>query len=154
MTTANLFTETSDISTEDYCVFGVATCFVRDDGEIHQVEVIEPIPSAALETLITGIPTSYKFVCAKTVAEFMVGDEVKIPGDFPATAQLCHDFLERLASACRTYKSRPEAKKHVSVGSVYEDLNYSTERKRILNAQRVVTKNDNVKQHDHTHKVL
>jgi hypothetical protein len=40
------------------------------------------------------------------------------------------------------------------LGTTKTDLNYSTERKRVLNAARVVTKDDNVKQHSHTHKVL
>lgn len=154
MTTANLLANHPDISTEDYCVFGLATCFIREDGETHQVKVIEPIPSAALEAILKGIPTSYQLACAKNIGDFWAGDTPQIPADFPEGSQLSDDFVERLVSACRTYKSRPIAQKHIAVGTTYTDLNYSVERKRVLNASRVVTKDDNVKQHAHTHQVL
>ena len=154
MTSAISWSSTPDIKGDDYCVFGLATCFVREDGETHQIQVIEPIPSAALEAILKGIPTSYELACAKTVGEFLADDTLKIPGDFPQGSQLGDDFRARVVSACRTYKSRPEAQKHIPLGSTYQDLNYSLERKRVLNASRAVTKDDNVKQHSHTHKVL
>ena len=50
MTTA--LSQAPDISTQDYCVFGLATCFVREDGEVEQVQIVEPIPSAALEAIL------------------------------------------------------------------------------------------------------
>ena len=154
MSTATLIANYPDISTENYCVFGVATCFIREDGETHQVQVIEPIPSAALEAILTGITTSYQLAYGKTVGDFLAGDTPQIPSDFPEGSQLCDDFVDRLVSACRTYKSRPTAKEHIPVGTTYTNLNYSIERKRVLNDTRVVTKDDNVKQHSHTHKVL
>lgn len=154
MTTATLITNHPDISSEDYCVFGLATCFIREDGETHQVQVIEPIPSAALEAILKGIPTSYQLACAKNIGDFLAGETLQIPSDFPEGSQLSDDFVDRLVSACRTYKSRPKAKEYIPVGTTYTDLNYSVERKRVLNASRVVTKDDNVKQHAHTHKVL
>jgi hypothetical protein len=66
MATAIAYPNTPDLTTDDYIVIGLATCFIKEDGEVHQVEVIEPIPSAALEAIVKGIPTSYKFACAIT----------------------------------------------------------------------------------------
>lgn len=154
MTTATLFSQVSDITTDDYCVFGLATCFVRQDGEIEQVKIFEPIPSAALEAILKGIPTSYELACAKSLGEIFTGENPQIPAEFPPEAQLCNLFNERVLAAARTYKVRPEAKKHIPLGSVKQDFNYSLEKKRVLNAVNVVSKEDNVKQHSHTHKVL
>ncbi|NES69633.1 MAG: hypothetical protein F6K24_32670 [Okeania sp. SIO2D1] len=154
MATSTLFLNAPDITPDDYCVFGLATCFVREDGEVHRVEVIEPIPSSALEALLKGIPTSYKFACAKSLGEIFSNDQPQIPDDFPQEAQLCDNFTERVIAGCRTYKSRQEAKTHIPLGTRRDDFNYSVEKKRLLNVSRVVTKDDNVKQHAHTHKVL
>jgi hypothetical protein len=154
MTTATLLPNASDINADDYCVFGLATCFLKEDGEFHQVEVIEPIPSAALEAVLKGIPTSYKFAVAKAIGELIGGNDLKIPADFPSNAQFCDHFPERATAAVRTYKRRPEATMHIPLGNRYEQLNYSLDRKRVLNATNVVRTEDNVKQHPHTHQVL
>lgn len=154
MTTATFLSQTPDLGADDYCVFGLATCFVREDGETIEVQVIEPIPSAALEAILKGIPTSYKFACAKPIGAFFAADTLQIPSEFPEGSQLCDEFLSRVVSASRTYKSRPEAKAHIALNTVYDELNYSVERKRVLNASRVVNKDDNVKQHAYTHQVL
>lgn len=156
MTSTNLFAQATDLSAEDYCVLGLATCFVREDGEIEQLTVLEPIPSAALEALIKGIPTSYQSACSKTLGEIFQEDTVQIPSDLVTESEinLCDRFAERVAAATRTYKSRPEAKKHIPLGTVKQDFNYSLERKRVLNTSRAVSTEDNVKQHSHTHKVL
>ena len=37
---------------------------------------------------------------------------------------------------------------------INEDFNFSTEKKRVLNQENIVSKEDNIKQHSHTHKVL
>lgn len=154
MTTAALFPNAPDLHADDYCVFGLATCFLRDEGEVKQVQVVEPIPSAALEAILKGIPTSYRFACAKSLAEFYSEQTVQIPTEFPREAQLCENFTDRVVAAARTYKSRPEARQYIPLGTTKDDLNYSLERKRILNAQNVVRVEDNVKQHPHTHQVL
>jgi hypothetical protein len=62
--------------------------------------------------------------------------------------------LARAIAAARTYQSRKEAQSHIPVGTSRNDFNYSTERKRVLNQTRVVRKEDDVKQHEYTHKVL
>lgn len=156
MTNTNLFVSSTDLAPEDYCVLGLATCFVREEGEVKQLKILEPIPSAALEALVKGIPTSYESACAKTLAEVFEGDTVIIPQELQTETaiDLCDRFTERVAAATRTYKSRPEAKTHIPLGTTKQDFNYSVERKRVLNNSHVVKTEDNVKQHAHTHKVL
>ncbi len=151
MATATLFSNAPDICADDYCVFGLATCFVKEEGQYQEVQVVEPIPSAALEAILKGIPTSYHIACAKSLNDVFPSNRPRIPSEFPENAQLCEDFGERVIAATRTYKSRPEAKSHLPLGEVYKEFNYSLERKRVLNALNVVRTEDNVKQHTHTH---
>jgi hypothetical protein len=156
MNNTALFSQATDLAADDYCVLGVATCFVRDEGEIEQLTVLEPIPSAALEALIKGVPTSYQSACAKTLGEIFQDETVNIPSELQADGEIniCDRFAERVAAATRTYKRRPEAQEHIPFGVVKQDFNYSLERKRVLNTPRIVSTEDNVKQHSHTHKVL
>jgi hypothetical protein len=154
MTATSLFPNASDLTDGDYCVFGVATCFLRQEGEIQQVEVVEPIPSSALEAILKGIPTSYKFACAKTLGEIFQGEKPSLPAEFPQSASFCNDLIERVIAAARTYKNQAAAKDLIPLGTVRDDFNYSTERKRVLNALNTVKEEDNIKQHSHTHKVL
>ncbi|MEB3180526.1 MAG: hypothetical protein VKL59_16075 [Nostocaceae cyanobacterium] len=154
MATATSYPQAPDVDANDYIVIGLATCFIKEDGEIHQVEVLEPIPSAALEALAKGIPTSYKLACATTVGAVLDGDEPVRPEGFPETALFGDEFAQRVFSAARTYKRREVAQSIIPLGTTYSNFQYSTERKRVLNVVRVVTKDDNVKQHPNTHKVL
>ncbi|MBD2449151.1 hypothetical protein H6G76_18725 [Nostoc sp. FACHB-152] len=154
MTTAISDQDTSDLAADDYVVIGLATCFIKEDGEVHQVDVIEPIPSASLEALMKDIPTSYKLACATTLEAVLDGDTPLLPEGFPDSAQFADEFAQRVFAAARTYKRTETAKTLIPLGTTYTDFKYSTERKRVLNAARVVTKDDNVKQHSHTHKVL
>ncbi|MBR8827535.1 MAG: hypothetical protein DSM107014_06440 [Gomphosphaeria aponina SAG 52.96 = DSM 107014] len=153
MATANLF-ESLNISQDDYCLFGLATCFLKQEGEVTEVQVVEPIPSAALEALLQGIPTSYQFACAKILGEVFAGNTPQIPAEFPNDAHLCDNFTERTVAAARTYKSRPEAQVHIPLNRIKDDFNFSLAKKRVLNAVNMVSTEDNVKQHEYTHKVL
>ncbi len=154
MTTAISYPNAPDLAADDYIVIGLATCFIKEDGEVHQVEVIEPIPSAALEAIFKGIPTSYKLACGTTLGSVLDGDTPLLPAGFSESAQFGEEFVPRAYAAARTYKRREVAKSLIPVGTTYTEFQYSTDRKRVLNAKRVVTKDDNVKQHSHTHKVL
>ncbi len=150
----NQFSE-AGIAKEDYCLFGLATCFVREEGETKEIEVIEPIPSAALEALVKGIPTSYRLAVASTVGDVVrENQKLQKPGDFPPSSQFTDNFVEKTFAATRTYKNKPSAKEFVAIGQSKKDLNYSVERKRVLNSINKVNDNDNVKQHSHTHKTL
>jgi hypothetical protein len=152
MTTINL--NAADVSANDYLLLGLATCFIKQDSEVFAVKIAEPIPSAALEALLKGISTSYERATATTLGVVLADGTVTLPADFPPETQLCDDFADRAIAAARTYKSRPEAQAHVPLGMTKSDFNYSTERKRVLNSERLVKTEDNVKQHAYTHQVL
>lgn len=154
MAAATSLNQAPDVSSDSYLVVGLATCFLKEDGEVHEVKVIEPIPSAALEAILKGIPTSYGLAFGTTLGELIAGETPQKPSEFPAEAQLCDDFASRAIAAARTYQSRQEAQAHIPIGTRRDDFNYSTERKRVLNQTRVVRKEDDVKQHEYTHKVL
>lgn len=154
MTTASVYPDAPDLTENDYVVLGLATCFVKADGEVHQLQIIEPIPSAALEAIVKGIPTSYRQAWGTTLGAVLMGDAPQKPSECPDDAQFSEDFAQRAIAAARTYKTRTVAQEHIPQGTIRDDFNYSTERKRVLNMQRVVTKDDNVKQHAHTHKIL
>jgi hypothetical protein len=154
MSTTIFYPQINDLTTDDYIVIGLATCFIREDGEVHQIEVVEPIPSAALEALMKGIATSYKQAHATTLGSVLNGDQPIIPSEFPQSAHFSDEFVERAIAAARTYKRRESAQTLIPLGTTYTNFNHSTERKRVLNAARTVNKEDNVKQHPHTHKVL
>ena len=154
MTTAATIANAPDLTANDYIVIGVATCFIREEGEVAEIQVIEPIPSAALETLFKNIPTSYTQAIATTLGTVLNGDQIQLPSEFPTDAQICSEFRDRALATARSYQDRPGATDFIPVGTMYQDFNFSTERKRVLNAQTVVTKDDNVKQHAYTHQVL
>jgi hypothetical protein len=139
---------------EDYVVVGLATCFIKKEGKLESVKVIEPIPSAALEAILKGIPTSYEMALGTTYGAMLKDDIPQQPPAFPAGTQFCDEFIERLQATARSYASRPVATEHIAVGELKSDFNFSTERKRTLNSERIVSTEDNVKQHSHTHKVL
>lgn len=154
MTTATSYSTAPDLSTDDYIVIGLAACFIKDDDGVHQVSIAEPIPSAALEAIVKGIPTSYQIAYATPLGSVLVGDQPQRPADFPADAQFCDEFAFRSIAAARTYKTRPAAQAHIPLGTTRGDFNFSTDRKRVLNSERIVKTEDNVKQHAYTHEVL
>lgn len=145
-----------DLKSSDYIVLGIANCFTKSDGEVLQIKVAEPIPSAALEAILKKIPTSYELAYATDLGQVLSSDgRSHLPSEvFPPDVRICDEFSNRAIAAARTYKSRPEAQQFITTGQTYRDFNFSLEKKRVLNADRVVTAEDNVKQHSHTHKVL
>jgi len=154
MPTATVYANAPDLCTDDYVALGLATCFIKEEGEVYEVKVVEAIPSAALEAIIKGIPTSYQMACGTTLGSVLDGEAPKMPPDFPAEAQFSDEFSFRAIAAARTYKTRPQAQSHIPLGTLRQDFNYSLDRKRVLNSARIVSTEDNVKQHSHTHKVL
>jgi hypothetical protein len=144
-----------DLQPSDYIILGIANCFIKADGEVQQVRVAEPIASAALEAILKQIPTSYELAYATDLGQVLDSDgNAHLPEAFPADVQICSEFSDRAIAAARTYKVRPEAQKHIPVGQTHTSFNFSLEKKRILNPDRVVREEDNVKQHPNTHKVL
>ncbi|MGK7891886.1 MAG: hypothetical protein AB4042_21375 [Leptolyngbyaceae cyanobacterium] len=144
----------AEMTMEAYVVVGLAHCFIKDDGEVHPVTVIEPIPSAALEAILKGIATSYEMAYATPLGEIVQGETLVRPEGFPAESQFCDEFVERAIAAARTYQARPEAQSHIALHETYREFNLSLERKRVLNSDRIVKAEDNVKQHAYTHQVL
>jgi hypothetical protein len=144
----------TDLAPHSYVLMGVATCYVRQEGETLAVEVVEPIPSAYSETLIQGAPTAYRQIWGSTLEAALAFDPASLTLDDGAKAQRCADFEQRTQAAARTYQNRPQAAAAVPVGTCRQDLNYSTAHKRILNPKNKVSRNDNVKQHKYTHEVL
>ena len=142
------------LSSDDYCVLGLATCFLREDSQFHSVEIIEPIPSAALEAILKQVPTSYQWAIAVKVGDVLTGETLQKPAAFAESAQFCDNFAERLTAAARTYQARPQAQTHIPLGSKWDQVNFSLEKKRVLNDSKVVKPEDNVKQHAHTHERL
>jgi hypothetical protein len=154
MSPATALSNAPDLAAEDYIVIALSTCFFREEGETKEVTIAEPVPSAYLEAVFKGVPTSYKSLHGVTLGEILPGGQPTLVKEAPADAQLCSDFASRAVAAARTYKSRPVAKDLVPLGTTRTDVNYSTAKKRVLNAEHKVTAEDNVKQHEHTHKVL
>lgn len=152
MTVALTIDHTTDIAAEDYLAVGLAACYQLEDGDLQAVQVLEPIPSASLEALFLGVPTSYQQVWGTTVGAVLSEEP-----PFMAAIQggsLCRNFSDRVTAAARTYKSRPAAAALVKIGASRTDMNFSTDRKRVLNQRNTVTKEDNVRQHQYTHQTL
>lgn len=154
MTQTISYPQTADLASDDYLVVGLATCFIKDDDGVHEVRVVEPIPSAALEAIVKGIPTSYQLATATTIGTVITDDSLHVPENFPADVQFCDDFAFRATSSARTYKAKTSAQSHIPAGTTRTDFNFSVDRKRVLNSQRIVKTEDNVKQHKYTHEVL
>ncbi|MBW4440994.1 MAG: hypothetical protein KME10_07140 [Plectolyngbya sp. WJT66-NPBG17] len=154
MTTTVTYPNTADLASDDYLVVGLATCFIKDDDGVHEVRVVEPIPSAALEAIVKGIPTSYQLATATTIGSVISDDSLQFPENFPDDVQFCDDFAYRATASARTYKAKSSAQSHIPAGTTRTDFNFSIDRKRVLNSQRIVKTEDNIKQHKYTHEVL
>ncbi len=152
---ANLMpSNVTDVPADAYVVLGLATCFIKEDGKLQPLKVVEPIPSAALEALCKGIETSYEMAIATTFETAFAQGQGQVPNSFPADVQLCESFEERLMAATRSYRSCASIQSLLPLGHAKSDFNFSTERKRMLNVERVIRTEDNVKQHAYTHQVL
>ncbi|MEO0540478.1 MAG: hypothetical protein AAFZ80_06395 [Cyanobacteria bacterium P01_A01_bin.105] len=152
------FSLPTDLSADDYLVLGVSTCFVKADGEVHTVKLLEPIPSAYLDVLFKAVPTSYHGIYAAKLGEVLSADGGVLPEASLVRShqpvQLCHDFVSRAEAAARTYQGRSQVQQQLPLGTTYDDLNFSTEKKRVLNNATMVNDQDNVKQHAYTHQTL
>ena len=127
--TEEFFANAPDLAADDCLVLGLATCFIKDDGDVHEVQLIEPIPSGSWEAILKGIPTSYQMATAMPLGVALAQDPPLVPREFPADAQFCDEFISRTIATARTYKRRPVAQTHLALGMLYKDFNYSTERK-------------------------
>jgi hypothetical protein len=134
------------VKPEEYVVLGLAWCFQRNSsGKLQELVVIEPVPTSTLETILQGVPTSYKRLVATTYKE--AKDISSLPSAFVESERVtyCERFDERLQAATRTYRARNESKK-IELGEVYSKTNFSTSPKRVLNEKFEPSFEDNVKQ--------
>jgi hypothetical protein len=154
MIDASVQLTTPDLLADSYVVLGLATCYLLQDGETIEVKIVEPIPSAYLETILKGIATSYSMVWSTTLEQALTKNFPPISAAEGQASQPCGDFEERLYAAARSFINRPQAKALIPSDHPFVELNYSTEKKRILNTRNKVSRSDNVKQHQHTHKIL
>lgn len=144
------------LSDSDYVIVGLAHCFTKQDGNMVPIKILEPIPSAYFEALKKGVPTSYKVLYGKQLGELIKEQQpivTNLPVD-PKDVQFCENFVERLLAAARTYQTKDNLQTLLPPGQTLTDINFSTEKKRILNASHKVTAEDNVKQHQYTHMTL
>ncbi|MBX2862514.1 MAG: hypothetical protein KTR27_03095 [Leptolyngbyaceae cyanobacterium MAG.088] len=144
------------LSGSDYVIVGLAHCFIKQDGDVVPVKILEPVPSAYFEALLKGVPTSYKALYGMHVGDLLKDDQpivTNLPVD-TKDVQVCEDFVERALAAARTYREKADIQTTVPHGQVFADVNFSTEKKRILNVAHKVTADDNVKQHKYTHMTL
>lgn len=144
------------LSESDYVMVGLAHCFIKQDGDLILVKVLEPVPSAYFAALIKGVPTSYETLYSLALGE-LLKDEQPIVTNLPVDIkdiQFCENFVERTLAAARTYQTRADIQAKVPQGHSFSEVNFSIERKRILNTSHKVTKEDNVKQHKYTHMTL
>jgi hypothetical protein len=142
----------ADLSANSYLVIGLATCFLRTEDGVDEITIIEPIPSSALSVIVDGSPTSYRFIAGTTLDKLLTASP-EFPVEF-INAQLGKEFADRSIAAARTYQTHPDLQALVPLGTTKLDLNYSVERKRVLNIARKISKSDNVKQHAYTHQKL
>ncbi len=143
----------TSLSDSDYVIVGLAHCFVKQDGGVVSLKLLEPIPSAYFEALTKRVPTSYEALYGIQLGE-LIKDKQPILTNLPfdtKNVQFCEDFVERVCAAARTYQTREDIQMLLPHGQVFSDVNFSTERKRILNVSHKVTQEDNVKQHKYTH---
>ncbi|MGA0201427.1 MAG: hypothetical protein ACO3NK_20315, partial [Prochlorotrichaceae cyanobacterium] len=94
-----------DLSPEDYILIGVATCYIKAEGEVEEITLLEPIPSAYAESIIQGnLPTAYQKAFALSLGQVLEGETPLRQPEFPTEAQFCADFPERIYAAARTYR--------------------------------------------------
>lgn len=137
-----------EVLDDAYVVLGVACCFkMNEDCKLDELLIVEPLPSSALETIALGVETSYKRIMAVRFGDVQQGSlpEQLVDGE---AISLCEQFHIRLRAAARTYRGRDEARRTVALGQVSTDLNFSVERKRVLNDNYRPSFDDNVKQHN------
>ena len=144
----------AELSDSDYVIIGVAHCFVKQDGKVMPIRVVEPVPSAYVEALFKGVPTSYETLHGTQLGEVVKDDQPTLDQLAVTDVQFCENFVERAKAAARTYQARTDFQKTLPYGQSFSEMNFSTEKKRVLNASHHVSSEDNVKQHKYTHMTL
>jgi len=147
MATGGLVSE--GMESGDVLALGVATCYKRVENKLQEVLILEPLPASAVDCIARlQVPTSYRRLLGITLGE--VPDSIsELPSGLISDGEqvvFAEDFGERAQAASRTFRRSPEIAQSIAPGTLVEDLNYSVEFKRILNANWEPSFDDNVKQ--------
>eukprot|EP00887_Chlorella_sp_A99_P001490 scaffold8.g1490.t1 len=132
-----------------YVTLGLAHCFEKsDDGKLEDRYLIEPITANSLECMANGAKTCYQHVFSLTLGDALQRSKAALPKEF-AAGMFCEEFEARADAAARTWM-RPHALDNlldiVPLGQVKSAFNYSTDDKRVINFENVVSDSDNIKQ--------
>lgn len=143
------------LDANNYIALGLAKVFMMNEGSPTAKYLVEPLTAGTLETLQLGVPTSYCRVLATTCGQLF--DDLAAPSKIRSESltkliegfegvQICESMIERAAAAARTFRRRPEATTFIAIDNTSEELNFNTDRKRILDMQYEPSFDDNVKQ--------
>ncbi|KAJ8604068.1 hypothetical protein CTAYLR_001759 [Chrysophaeum taylorii] len=143
------------LTDSNYVAMGLAKVFFMSEGKAQGQYIIEPLTAGTLETLQLGVPTSYCRIFGTTCGDLFddpanpsvvqVKNLAKLTEGYE-NVQLCESMIERSMAAARTFRRRPEAAEYVAVDDTSEEVNFNTDRKRIMDLQYEPSFDDNVKQ--------
>lgn len=146
------------LAADDLAIIGLATAYMTSEkGKPVEVAIVEPLPSGTVETICSGIETSYRRTYALLWGDLVEGDLNAPSGVNMAALEpllqgeevqaLPENWLDRAVAAFRTVKRRrEECEKLVPLGTVCTDYNHDTSVKRILDQEYEPNESDNVKQ--------
>lgn len=143
------------LDANNYIALGLAKVFMMSEGSPTAKYLVEPLTAGTLETLQLGVPTSYCRVLATTCGQLF--DDLAAPSKIRIESltkliegfegvQICESMIERAAAAARTFRRRPEATTFIAIDQTSEELNFNTDRKRIIDMHFEPSFDDNVKQ--------
>jgi len=127
---------------------GLAHCFRELDEKLVDYFVIEPIPSASVESMYNGAATSYKCIVGSTLGEVLKQEVGLLPEELRGGV-FAQNFDFRAKAASRTWKksyAQENLLQLAPIGVVKKDFNFSLEEKRILGVIFEVKDEDNIKQ--------
>nr|ABK22041.1 unknown [Picea sitchensis] len=145
---SGLIGENPDWTESDFVAVGLAHCFRELDEKLVDYFVIEPIPSASVESMYNGAATSYKCIVGSTLGEVLKQEVGLLPEELRGGV-FAQNFDFRAKAASRTWKksyAQENLLQLAPIGVVKKDFNFSLEEKRILGVIFEVKDEDNIKQ--------
>lgn len=145
---AGLVGENPEWAESDFVAIGLAHCFQELNGKLVNYFIIEPIPSASVESMYNGAATSYKCIVGSTLGEVLKQDVELLPEELRGGV-FAQNFDYRAKAASRTWKktyAQENLLQLAPIGVVKKDFNFSLEEKRILGVVYEVKDEDNIKQ--------
>lgn len=145
---SGLIGENPEWAESDYVAVGLAHCFREVNEKLVDYFVIEPIPSASVESMFKGAATSYKCIVGSILGEVLQQDVGLLPEELRGGV-FAQNFDYRTKAAARTWKKQYAQENLLQlapIGVVKKDFNFSLEEKRILGVVFEVKDEDNIKQ--------